>query len=186
MITIAIDFETTGLNTQTALITEVAMKTLDGIDSMSMLSKPVGGVPPAIARITGITDELVADAVTEGELVRALIDWVEARSGADDMVLFVAHNAPYDRAILTSAMARAQTAFKLSLSVRWYDTLAEARKYLPGPKYTLTACLNTLSSPLAGLGAHRAMADVEGVLVVYRQLLVLTDAAWDFDTEVAV
>jgi DNA polymerase III subunit epsilon len=71
-----IDLEATGPDPAADRITEVAVVAADGRTAFASLVNPGRPIPPDVQRLTGITDELVADAppfaAIAAELVRAL------------------------------------------------------------------------------------------------------------------
>jgi DNA polymerase III subunit epsilon len=102
-----VDLETTGGTAATHRITEVGIVVLeDGVvvEEWSSLVNPCQRIPSAIQSFTGISNEMVADAPTFGEL-RA-----EVRSRLDGR-LFVAHNARFDYGFLRSEFRRAGEKF---------------------------------------------------------------------------
>lgn len=93
-----LDFETTGLSGDPgAEILEVGALLVDPgfapLTTVETLVRPARPVPPVITRLTGITQEMVADAPTL-EAVRA--ELAEALAGR----AFVAHNAEFERFFL--------------------------------------------------------------------------------------
>ena len=62
---VIVDVETTGGSPQNSKITELAMYKLDGtkiIEEFTTLLNPEMEIPEFIVRLTGITDQMVADA----------------------------------------------------------------------------------------------------------------------------
>jgi DNA polymerase III subunit epsilon len=99
-----VDVETTGLDTDTAEIIELAFVLFDFDRTgrvfnvgagVSFYNDPERPIPPEIVEITGITDDDVRGQHINGEQVFALI-----RGAA----IIVAHNADYDRRILEKPM----------------------------------------------------------------------------------
>lgn len=71
-----IDIETTGGMPGRDRITEIAILVFDGkkiIDSFQSLINPERSIPPQISRITGITNEMVADAPYFYEIAKQVI-----------------------------------------------------------------------------------------------------------------
>lgn len=106
-LTVFIDLETTGLSPQTDGITEVGaiiLRAGEPAREWSRLVRPARPIPPEIAQMTGISNDMVRDAPDFGEVageLRAILD------GA----LIVAHNARFDYAFLKQAFARMSVAF---------------------------------------------------------------------------
>lgn len=104
---IFVDLETTGGNPVSDRITEVAIvRVSEGeIDfEWSSLVNPERPIPPNIQRVTGISDEMVADAPTFRELADEIRDRL-------DGALFVAHNARFDYGFLKNEYRRLEQPF---------------------------------------------------------------------------
>ena len=83
------DTETTGLDPGCEYLTEIgAVLVRDGqvVDEFDTFVKPPKPITPKITELTGITNEMVADAPTEGEALQAFLDFAGGR-------VLVAHNA---------------------------------------------------------------------------------------------
>jgi DNA polymerase-3 subunit epsilon len=94
---VVVDVETTGLDPATDEILELAMLAFDysidgalvsAVDSFDQLRDPGRLVPPDVAALTSITDEMVAG---------KSIDAVEVAAFVDRAVLVIAHNSAFDR-----------------------------------------------------------------------------------------
>ena len=106
-LTIFLDLETTGLSPAMDGITEVGLVILrEGapVVEWSRLVRPPRPIPPEIAHLTGITNDMVRDAPVFDAIAPEL---AKLLNGA----LMVAHNARFDYAFLKQAFARAGTAF---------------------------------------------------------------------------
>lgn len=76
---IVLDFESTGLNTNTARVIEIgAVKLVGGTvtDSMSILVNPKQPLKPKITEITGITDMMLADKETAETAIPKLMEFI--------------------------------------------------------------------------------------------------------------
>lgn len=76
---IVLDFESTGLNTNTARVIEIgAVKLVGGTvtDSMSILVNPKQPLKPKITEITGITDMMLADKATAETAIPKLMEFI--------------------------------------------------------------------------------------------------------------
>ena len=76
-----IDIETTGGNASRERITEIAIYVHDGvgiINEYSTLVNPECKVPPFVARLTGISDEMLKDAPKFYEVARNIVEITEA------------------------------------------------------------------------------------------------------------
>ena len=95
-----IDTETTGLDTENCEIIELGYQVIE-FDSaghfyrvllaQNFLNEPEGGIPEEVTQVTGITLE---------EVKGHQIPWEQVVTELNDMDLFVAHNAGFDRPIL--------------------------------------------------------------------------------------
>ena len=105
--TVFLDLETTGLSPRDDAITEIGAVIVDEDGERrewSTLVRPHRPIPPAVARMTGITNEMVRDAPAFAAVADELATLLE------DAVL-VAHNARFDYAFLKQAFAREGRAF---------------------------------------------------------------------------
>jgi DNA polymerase-3 subunit epsilon len=99
-----VDVETTGTAAgRSDRVTEIAAVVLRGTriaGELATLVNPGRGIPPAIVRLTGITNAMVARAPSFGEVAA---DFGEVLHGR----VFVAHNAAFDWAFVRDELARA-------------------------------------------------------------------------------
>ncbi len=87
-----VDLETTGGNAKFGKITEIAIYLHDGfqvVDEFVSLINPECSIPDFITRLTGITNEMVADAPKFYEVAKRVVEITEGH-------VFVAHNAGFD------------------------------------------------------------------------------------------
>ena len=113
------------------------------------LMHPGRPLPADTIRITGITDDMLADAAPFCDYAQAIADQIEAA----DVVY--AHNLSYDKAVLDFEMRR------IGRTIRWPRGVCtvEATEYYRGHRMKL----NDLHEYLFGepfTGAHRAEVDV--------------------------
>ncbi|MBO8162963.1 MAG: ATP-dependent DNA helicase DinG [Brevibacillus sp.] len=98
---IVVDFETTGNHPrQGDSIIQIGAVTIDdGVitEHFSTFVNPGRPIPPMITSLTGITDEMVADAPTLEEVLPRLLRLLDQRT-------FVAHNASFDLTFLQEAL----------------------------------------------------------------------------------
>lgn len=160
-----VDIETTGGSTKSSKITEIAIFKHDGtqiIDSFVSLVNPEMHIPEFISRLTGINDQMVAEAPKFFEIAKTIIEFTE------DCV-FVAHNVGFDYGIIRHE-------FKLL----GYDfrkphlcTVRSARYVIPGhASYSLGKLTAELGIALNG--RHRAGGDAEATAHLFT-LLMETD-----------
>jgi len=120
---VAVDLETTGLSHGEDKITEVALVRFEnGIETacFQTLINPAVKIPERAVEITGISNEMVADAPYIDEVVRAIAEF----AGED---VLVGHSIMFDYGFLKKAMANAVIPFEK----KGIDTLKIARKVLP-------------------------------------------------------
>lgn len=91
-----VDIETTGGLTKRDRITEIGIVLFDGheiLDTYQTLINPERSIPTEITRITGITNEMVADAPKFYEVAKNIVQLTEG-------AIFVAHNVRFDYGFL--------------------------------------------------------------------------------------
>lgn len=99
---VLIDLETTGANSVTDRITEIALMRVERGEVVlrwETLVNPGRTIPAFIQRIIGITDAMVADAPTFAEVAEPLREML-------DGAVFVAHNARFDYGFIRNEYAR--------------------------------------------------------------------------------
>ena len=159
-----VDLETTG-GAETDMITEFgAVKVRGGelLGEFQTLVNPQAHIPPLIAVLTGITNQMVA---TAPALRQVLPSFLAFAQGA----VIVAHNAPFDVGFLRRACEACDYPFP-----RWpvVDTAALARQILlrdevPNCRLaTLARHFHTTISP-----NHRALTDAQATVEVFHGLL---------------
>lgn len=98
---VVVDFETTGSHPrQGDSIVQIGAVAIDDghiTDTLSTLVNPGQPIPPFITQLTGITDEMVADAPSMEEVLPRLLRMLDGRA-------FVAHNASFDLQFLQEAL----------------------------------------------------------------------------------
>lgn len=165
------DTETTGLHRIDDRITELAAIRLSvngEISRMESLVNPGIPIPARITEITGITDEDVAGAPREAEVLGQFADFCRGS-------VLVAHNIEFDAAFISNGGDRHGIDFEI---VRQLDTLTMARGK-PGSAGLIARNevanfkLTTLTQYLGikHQDAHRAMADVEATALLLDHLL---------------
>lgn len=160
---IAVDLETTGLQPQKDYIIEIgALKYVDGecVETFSTLVKPPISISRNIYDITGIDDEMVADAPAISDAFMDFLKFV----GNETTLL--GHNLRFDYSFLKVS------AEKMGLPFQKYglDTLTLARKFLPQlPKKNLETVSRFYD--VINPRAHRAFEDAETTAKVYFKIL---------------
>ncbi len=162
---VAFDFETTGLNASVDQITEFAGVRFCGgepEETFSTLVNPGFPIPEEITRITGITDEMVADAPSSSEVTPKIAEFM----GNDPIV---AHNIPFDAAFLEN-LYKNHLGEERSVDNAQYDTLPLARAFLfflPNHQLGTVAEYFGYSRD----GEHRAEADTISVGNIFLKLI---------------
>jgi len=104
-----IDIETTGVSKHRGKITEIAIYKHDGkkvVDEFVSLINPETSIPHDISRLTGITNQMVADAPRFYEVAKRILEITE------DSV-FVAHNVNFDYGFIEEEFDRLGYDFRL-------------------------------------------------------------------------
>ncbi|MFV0314128.1 MAG: exonuclease domain-containing protein [Anaerotignum sp.] len=160
---VVFDIETTGLSKETERITEIgAVKLVNGkiVDRFSSFVNPEKSISQEITKITGITDEMVADAPKIQEVLPAFLKF------AKDAVL-VAHNASFDMGFIRVA---AERYCSLEVEHTVLDTLELARTLLPElNKHKLNIICEHLDISL--VGHHRAVNDAEATAEMFMKFI---------------
>ena len=159
---VVVDIETTGGRSDTHRITEIGMvKVVAGkvVDTWQSLINPERPIPPAITRLTGITNDMVAHAPT----FAAVADDVEAFT---EDAIFVAHNVNFDYGFIRQEFARLERYYRRPKLC----TVQLMRKTHPGlASYALAALSQHFNIPLES--HHRALHDAKaaaGLLSIAR------------------
>lgn len=152
---LVLDVEATGINIESDQVIEFAGRpfTFDRETGVvvsvgapfSSLSDPGVPLDPFVVQLTGIRDEDLAGHVLDAAAIRALID-------AADLV--IAHNARYDRPMVERAVGEAPKVWACSWSMIDWTGLG-----FPAGKLESLAIYHGFF-----FGAHRAQADVDGLL----------------------
>ncbi len=171
--TIVFDIETTGLSAKFERMTEIgAVKIVNGeiIDTFQTFVNPKKPIPAHITKLTGITDNDVADAPDEVGAVKSFFEFCGKSK------LLIAHNAPFDISFIEATCHRADIPFDFSS----IDTVRIAQFLFKGMK---NHRLNTVAKRL-NLGAfnhHRASDDAGVLAKIY--LIMLEAAKKEYDTD---
>ena len=159
---VVFDIETTGLNQQNDRITEIgAVKVKNGEigEEFDTFVNPGRPIPPKITELTGIRDDMVADAPDEAEALRQFTAF------CGDAVL-VAHNGGFDTGFCRTAGQRSGVPF----SYTYIDTVPICRALYPGIKnYKLDTVANYLKLP--PFHHHRACDDARVLADIFLVLI---------------
>lgn len=149
-------------------ITEIAIVVFDGekiIEQYDTLINPERRIPAEITRITGITDEMVADAPKFYEVAKKVVELTEGR-------IFVAHNVRFDYGFLKEEFGR----LGYSFSRRQLCTVRLSRTAFPGlSSYSLGNLIKNFDINVDS--RHRALDDTLATLQVFMYILEEQNAA---------
>ncbi len=147
---VVVDLETTGGDLRSNRITEIGAVRVRGgaiVEEWSTLVNPERHIPSFVARLTGITDAMVATAPRFAEVAAGFREFV------GDAV-FAAHRAKFDHGFCRAEFERIGERFSAPVLC----TVVEARKHFPGlPSYGLAALCQHFAIPLES--HHRALCD---------------------------
>jgi len=157
-----IDIETTGGNKNTGRITEIAVINHDGhkvVDSFTTLVNPEAPIPPFIVNLTGITDEMVAEAPKFEEIADELDRFTSNST-------FVAHNVNFDFGFIREEFRRIGRDYKR----KRLCTVQLSRETFPDlSSYSLGKITDQLGIELNG--HHRAEADARATIKLFEKII---------------
>ncbi|MBQ6789414.1 MAG: PolC-type DNA polymerase III [Clostridia bacterium] len=156
------DIETTGLSAATCMITEIGaviVKNGEVLGKFSEFVNPGVPIPENIVRLTGITDEMVADAPDISVVLPKFLEFCGER-------MVVAHNANFDVGFIKVAAERCGMEFKNP----FLDTVAMSRYVNPTSK---NHKLDTLAKlyELGEFNHHRASDDAEMLAMIFDRMI---------------
>ncbi|PKL78462.1 MAG: hypothetical protein CVV25_11575 [Ignavibacteriae bacterium HGW-Ignavibacteriae-4] len=171
-----VDVETTGANSKTDRITDIAVVHVLGgeiIDTFHSLVNPRQPIPEFIQEMTGITNELVRNAPDERDVLPAYRDFI-----SKDNSIFVAHNANFDHFFIRNTMIRN---YGESLEHELLCTVKLARKILPKTqKVNLTSLAQYFNIPI--FMRHRALGDAFATAKALIKMLDILEAEYGITT----
>jgi len=149
-----VDVETTGAHPAWDRVTEIAVVEVQAgevLSEWSTLVNPGTSIPPAIQALTGITNDMVADAPAFEDLAQDLFERLEGR-------VFVAHNARFDYGFLRHEFERAGLRFQ----ARTLCTVKLSRRLYPEhARHNLDSLIDR--HQLQCNARHRALGDAQAV-----------------------
>ncbi|MFY9308114.1 MAG: exonuclease domain-containing protein [Bacteroidia bacterium] len=164
-----VDIETCGgrFEFRKGRITEICILIHDGlqvVEKFSTLVNPECYISPFFTNLTGITNDMVADAPKFHEIAKKIIDLTEGK-------LFVAHNVGFDYGFIREEFASLGYNYKR-------DTLCTvrlSRKLIPGKKsYSLGNLCDSLG--ISNEARHRAEGDAVATAQLFDILMQLKTA----------
>ena len=146
------DTETTGLDPGVEYLTEIGaviIRNGEVVEEFDTFVKPGKPITPKITELTGITNEMVADAPSEKEALEAFLKFADGR-------ILVGHNVhSFDMRFVRAAAKR--SGIKLE-NVTYIDTLTMAQAMYPGLHNYKQGTINK-HLELPAYEAHRACED---------------------------
>lgn len=176
--TAILDFETTGLSSSSGdRVVEVAILRVEGLNDpnpkrFSSLVNPGMPMPQRAWQIHGIDDHMVKDAPLFAHLEQEIHSMVSN-------AVFVAHNTSFDLGFLKREYHR--LGMEPPTIEQVVDTLPMARQRFGFPQCGLSALASRMKIPLKN--HHRAMADVEATMGIYRTMLEAIDPEHNMSVE---
>lgn len=157
-----VDIETTGSSANYGKITEIAIIIHDGqrvVDEYQTLINPERGIPPGITTLTGISNEMVADAPKFYEVAKDIHQMLEGN-------VFVAHNVNFDYSFIKKEFQELGGEF----NYKKLCTVRLSRKIFPGLK---SYSLGRLSEHfgIENQARHRAMGDARATAILMDMLI---------------
>ena len=157
-----VDLETTGGRANRDKITEVAIVLHDGqriIDRYESLVNPECHIPYGITKLTGISQNMVADAPKFYEVAKKVVQMTEG-------AVFVAHNVRFDYSFLREEFARLGYTF----TRKKLCTVRLSRQAFPGLRsYSLSNLIQHFGIKITQ--RHRAMGDVLATVEILEKIL---------------
>ena len=159
-----VDIETTGGLVKRDKITEIAIVLHNGediLDQYQTLINPERSIPEFITQMTGITNEMVADAPLFCEVAKEIVLRTEG-------AVFVAHNARFDYGFLREEFARLGYAF----TRKQLCTVRLSRKLLPELRsHSLDSLIRHYSIPVNQ--RHRALDDAVATAEIFKRMTLM-------------
>jgi DNA polymerase III subunit epsilon len=157
-----VDIETTGGYASAHGITEISIQVFDGdkvVEKFESLINPGQSIPYYIQAMTGISNEMVADAPKFEEVAERVQQLLHEN-------IFVAHNVNFDYSFVKSHLA----ASGYQLNSKKLCTVRLSRKIFPGfPSYSLGNLCRSLDITIEK--QHRAGDDAGATVKVFQKLL---------------
>lgn len=156
-----LDLETTGASADRDRITEIGLIEVAGsqlVQEWSTLVDPQRAIPSAVVSLTGITDQMVAQAPTFADISAELLERLEGR-------LLVAHNARFDYGFLRAEFRRQGVRYRS----RVLCTVRLSRALFPEERHhNLDSVIERFT--LSCSARHRALSDAQALWAFAREL----------------
>lgn len=163
-----VDLETTGGLSTRDKITEVGIVVFDGsqiVKTYSSLVNPGRSIPTHITRITGIDNDMVADAPAFYEIAKEIVEYTEG-------CIFVAHNVRFDYGFLKQEFS----SLGYTYTKKCLDTVTLSRRTFPGLRsYSLGNLIKHFGLEVSA--RHRALEDALATTEIFQKILDVQDPA---------
>lgn len=161
-----IDVETTGGGINGNRLTEICIVLLRGsqvVDKFSSLINPEKEIPHYITGLTGIDNDMVAEAPRFYEVAKKVEELTRD-------AVFVAHNVNFDYNVLRNEFRE----LGFEYTRRKLCTVRLSRKLIPGLfSYSLGRLCDSINIPI--VNRHRAEGDTDATVILFQRLLSLDD-----------
>ncbi|MBE6602337.1 MAG: PolC-type DNA polymerase III [Ruminococcaceae bacterium] len=166
---VVFDIETTGLSVQNCKITEIgAVKIKNGqiLDRFNTFVNPEVSIPEDIVKLTGITDEMVADAPLVDDALKSFFKFIGNDPSRETQPLLIAHNANFDIGFIRHFAKQCDLPFQNP----YLDTVALSKYINPELK---NHKLDTIAKAyeLGEFNHHRACDDAEMLAMIYFRMI---------------
>lgn len=159
-----IDVETTGGGINGNRLTEVCIVLLKGsviVKKYTSLINPEKHIPAQITALTGINDELVANAPKFHEVAKEIEEITRN-------AIFVAHNVNFDYNVVRNEFKE----LGFDFNRKKLCTVRLSRKLIPGLfSYSLGRLCDSINIPI--INRHRAEGDTDATVILFQRLLSL-------------
>lgn len=137
------------------------------VDEFKSLVNPQRSILPFISKLTGISNQMVADAPTFEEIASKVLEILEKH-------IFVAHNVRFDYGFIKAAFSKLDTRFRSP----HLCTVELSRKVFPNlPSYSLGNLCKSLEIPVKD--RHRAYGDTLATTKLFKMI-------WEADAELVI
>ncbi|WP_029036929.1 exonuclease domain-containing protein [Salinimicrobium xinjiangense] len=161
-----IDVETTGGGINGNRLTEICIVLLRGlkvVDKFTSLINPEKEIPRQITALTGIDNNMVADAPKFHEVAKKVEELTRD-------AIFVAHNVNFDYNVLRNEFSE----LGFEYTRRKLCTVRLSRKLIPGLfSYSLGRLCDSINIPISN--RHRAEGDTDATVILFQRLLSLDE-----------
>lgn len=166
---IVLDTETTGMNMLGAHYEGHCIIEIGGVELVNrrytgnnfhIYIKPDRPVDPEAIKVHGITDDMLVDKPSFGEVAQQFLDYI---NGAE----LIIHNAPFDVGFMDYEFRKLNLNVKTNEICAVTDTLQMARQMYPGKRNNLDALCDRLGIDNSKRTLHGALLDAEILADVY-------------------